>query len=91
MISNDYLQLDSQWKRGANRIYDRDGDGVEDNVVKTAKQLDEYYKPNTMFPTENLENTHHGNLPGHLQYEFEIMQTEPEDHYTLVRKEWPMH
>ena len=44
-----------------------------------------------MFPTENVENTHDGNLPGHIEKEFEIMQTEGNDHYTLVRKEWPMH
>ena len=54
---------------GKRRIYDLDGDGVEDNVVKTHRELDEFYKPNTMFPTENIENTPHGNLPGHLQKE----------------------
>ena len=59
------LQLGSQWKINANRIYDRDGDGVEDNVVKTHRELDEYYKPAVFFPTEHVENTQHGNLPGH--------------------------
>ena len=33
------------WKRGKNRIYDADGDGVQDNIDKTASELDDFYDP----------------------------------------------
>merc|ERR1712167_311417 len=57
------------WKvDGAGRpIYDADGDGVEDNVEKTREELDRFYLPNNFFPTEDIYNTHHGNLPGHVR------------------------
>jgi len=31
------VQLEAQYTRGKNRIYDRDGDGVQDNIVYTSK------------------------------------------------------
>jgi len=53
---------------GAGRpIYDADGDGVEDNVERTREELDRFYIPNMFFPTEDIYNTHHGNLPGHVR------------------------
>jgi len=53
---------------GAGRpIYDADGDGVEDNVQRTREELDRFYLPNYFFPTEDIYNTHHGNLPGHVR------------------------
>lgn len=53
---------------GAGRpIYDADGDGVEDNVHRTREELDRFYLPNYFFPTEDIYNTHHGNLPGHVR------------------------
>lgn len=77
-----------QWKAGANRIYDADGDGVEDNVHLTPKQLDKFYKPNRFFPSEHIYNTRNGNLPGHLQREFyEGAQPEPES-MDLVKHSW---
>ena len=68
-------------------IYDEDGDGVEDNKVFTSHQLDKFYKPNNFFPTEHIYNTRHGNLPGHIQRYWYTKQSEPEDTYSLVRKE----
>jgi hypothetical protein len=76
------------WKAGANKIYDADGDGVEDNVHLTHKELDRFYKPNRFFPTEDIHNTRNGKLPGHIQREFyENVQPEPES-MDLVRKPW---
>jgi hypothetical protein len=52
------------------RIYDADGDGVEDNVHKTFEELDRFYKPNRMGDTaDDVYNTKHGNLPGHVRME----------------------
>ena len=63
--------LDKEWKEVKNTygqyIYDEDGDGVEDNHHYTHHELDKFYKPNNFFPTEDLYNTRHGNLPGHIQ------------------------
>ena len=51
------------------RIYDADGDGVEDNVQKTREELDRFYIPAVFGAAEELHNTHHGNLPGHTRKE----------------------
>merc|ERR1719152_28656 len=60
-------------------IYDADGDGVEDNIDRTREELDRFYLPNYFFPTEDIYNTHHGNLPGHVRKaEYE---GEPEAHW----------
>ena len=79
-----------EWKDAKNTygqdIYDEDGDGVEDNVHYTHKQLDKFYKPNNFFPTEDLYNTRHGNLPGHIQRYWYQAQNAPEDTYTLTAK-----
>ena len=48
-------------------IYDEDGDGVEDNVKKTREELDRFYEPAYFHPCEDIHNTHHGNLPGHVR------------------------
>lgn len=68
-------------------IYDADGDGVEDNVHLTHEELDAYYKPNVFFPTENIYNTRHGNLPGHIQKGYYDIQKEPES-MDLVKHDW---
>ena len=64
-------------KIGRRRIYDADGDGVEDNVEKTREELDRFYIPAVFGPAEELHNTHHGNLPGHVR--FEEYEDKPED------------
>ena len=51
------------------RIYDEDGDGVEDNVQKTYDELDRFYDPIAFGDAEEINNTHHGNLPGHVRLE----------------------
>ena len=48
-------------------IYDADGDGVEDNVKKTRDELDRFYEPAVYGVAEDIYNTHHGNLPGHVR------------------------
>lgn len=77
-----------QWTRGANRIYDADGDGVEDNIKRTYEELDRFYYPAVFGEAEDIHNTHHGNLPGHVQREFDLMEKEPVDHYTLIAADW---
>merc|ERR1712031_70410 len=55
---------------GKRRIYDLDGDGVEDNVKRTRDELDDFYYPNRFGDAgDDVYNTHHGNLPGHLRLE----------------------
>ena len=55
---------------GKRRIYDADGDGVEDNVKRSRDELDRFYYPNQYGDAgDDIHNTHHGNLPGHLQLE----------------------
>ena len=51
------------------RIYDEDGDGVEDNEHKTRDELDRFYIPAAFGVAEDIHNTHHGNLPGHKRLE----------------------
>ena len=48
-------------------IYDEDGDGVEDNVKKTRDELDRFYEPAVFGVAEEIHNTHHGNMPGHVR------------------------
>ena len=77
------------WKRGKNRIYDKDGDGVEDNVEKTSAELDEYYDPAVYGWVEDLQNTHHGNMPGHISMEFDLAESEPKYHRSdLTQNDW---
>mmetsp|Transcript_6687 Transcript_6687/g.10742 ORF Transcript_6687/g.10742 Transcript_6687/m.10742 type:complete len:159 (-) Transcript_6687:106-582(-) len=64
------LQTDgSQMILRKRRIYDEDGDGVEDNVEKTRDELDRFYIPAVYGVVEDIHNTHHGNLPGHVRRE----------------------
>eukprot|EP00356_Strombidium_inclinatum_P015210 CAMPEP_0170481530 /NCGR_PEP_ID=MMETSP0208-20121228/1942_1 /TAXON_ID=197538 /ORGANISM="Strombidium inclinatum, Strain S3" /LENGTH=301 /DNA_ID=CAMNT_0010754251 /DNA_START=8 /DNA_END=910 /DNA_ORIENTATION=+ len=84
----DAVMVQTTWKRGANRIYDKDGDGVEDNKFKSADDLDAFYLPAVFGDAEDLHNTHHGNLPGHVQHEFDVMEVEPIDHYSLTKEDW---
>ena len=51
------------------RIYDEDGDGVEDNVENTWAELDRFYDPLSFGDAEEINNTHHGSLPGHIRLE----------------------
>jgi hypothetical protein len=78
-----------QWELNNNEIYDKDGDGVEDNIAFHHDELDEFYQPAVFGDVEDLYNTHHGNMPGHVQKEFDKLETEPEqDHYSLVQADW---
>ena len=61
-------------------IYDADGDGVEDNVHKTHDELDRFYDPAVFRTADDLYNTHHGNLPGHVRKAEEDIK--PEGHYS---------
>ena len=62
------LQLESGPAKGwhGRRITDLDGDGVEDNVNMTSDQLDDFYDPLVFGVAEDINNTRHGNLPGHI-------------------------
>lgn len=50
------------------RIIDADGDGVEDNIKKTQWELDRYREPVFGVPIEDLNNTHNGEMPGHVRF-----------------------
>jgi hypothetical protein len=50
------------------RIIDEDGDGVEDNVKKTQWELDAFRKPVFGVETEDMHNTHNGEMPGHIRF-----------------------
>lgn len=61
-------------------IYDEDGDGVEDNVPKTYNELDDFYYPNQFGAVDEINNTHHGNLPGHVRLEWDMVHdVEPKE------------
>ena len=63
-------------------IYDEDGDGVEDNVHKTRDELDRFYDPAVFGVAEEIHNTHHGNLPGHVRKsEYEAEPEEIKIHF----------
>jgi|TARA_B110000305_G_scaffold161232_1_gene178403 hypothetical protein len=79
--------LQSSWKAGANRITDADGDGVEDNIAKTRDELDRFYEPLVFKYAEEINNTHHGNLPGHVEKEFTISQPAPPS-MDLIKDNW---
>ena len=68
---------------GKRRIYDADGDGVEDNVEKTRDELDRFYIPQVFGPAEEMHNTHHGNLPGHVR--MEEYEAEPQSFVQRIR------
>ena len=51
------------------KIIDKDGDGVEDNQHKTQEELDRFRKP-VFDPVQDIHNTRHGNLPGHVNEGF---------------------
>ena len=74
------LQLESKKDLyGKRKIYDLDGDGVEDNVKRSRDELDRFYYPNQYGDAgDDIHNTHHGNLPGHLQ--LENYETPPKEH-----------
>ena len=64
---------------GMRPIYDEDGDGVEDNVKKTRDELDRFYDPAVFGVAEDIHNTHHGNLPGHVRKA--EYQDKPDSHF----------
>mmetsp|Transcript_3400 Transcript_3400/g.5736 ORF Transcript_3400/g.5736 Transcript_3400/m.5736 type:complete len:144 (+) Transcript_3400:108-539(+) len=50
------------------RIVDEDGDGVEDNVKKSQKELDGFRKKVFGSDIEDMHNTHNGEVPGHVSH-----------------------
>ena len=52
----------------ARSIIDKDGDGVEDNVKLTHAEIERYYKPHYFGVSEDIHNTHNGELPGHHRF-----------------------
>ena len=77
LVSGISLDKDLYGKR---RIYDLDGDGVEDNVKRSRDELDRFYYPNQFGDAgDDIHNTHHGNLPGHLR--LEEYEYPPKDHH----------
>lgn len=62
---------------GNNDITDADGDGVEDNIYWVSSEYDKFYRPAVYGVSEDIYNTHHGNLPGHRQLEHDLIEAEP--------------
>ena len=81
------LQTGASWALNNNKIYDADGDGVEDNVKLSSEQLDNYFFPTVFNTAEDLYNTRNGEYPGHLQREFYEGQAVPGNR-ELVKAEW---
>jgi len=76
------------------RIYDEDGDGVEDNVEKTRDELDRFYEPAVFGVAEEINNTHHGSLPGHVratEYEEAPIYHSPYSDDDFVGQEEDLH
>ena len=71
------LQTGSTFAANANKIYDADGDGVEDNIKLTSAQLDDYFFPTVFNTAEDVYNTRNGAYPGHQSYEFYEGQAAP--------------
>ena len=84
------LQMQGKPKAFRKReIYDEDGDGVEDNRQDTAEELDKFYLPMVFFPAEEIHNTHHGDMPGHINKYFDdVVEAEPTNTYDLVTEPW---
>lgn len=68
------------------RITDMDGDGVEDNEKFSHDTLDEFYDPLVFGVSEDINNTHHGNLPGHKQLWFTLSESEPPVHWQEIEQ-----
>ena len=68
--------------------WDMDYDGVSDNRKLTLAELDTFYWPQVFGPVDDvLSNTHHGNLPGHTDWEQHDREAEPLDRsFELVKK-----
>lgn len=79
-----------QWNGNKRLINDADGDGVEDNIERTRDELDRFYIPAVFGVAEEMHNTHHGNLPGHVQRYWDEHQSEPKNTYDLIEKPWKM-
>ena len=62
-------------------MLDEDGDGIEDVIKFSHDDLDEFYEPLVFGVAEDINNTHHGNLPGHKQLEFTLNNGEPTTHW----------
>lgn len=71
------------------RITDMDGDGIEDNEKYDHDTLDEFYDPLVFGVAEDINNTRHGNLPGHKQLWFTETQVDPVGHWQdIVQDKW---
>ena len=64
------------------RITDKDGDGVEDNVHLTHKELERFTNPKVFGPVNDIHNTHGGWYPGHRRLEEEPSEPKYHDAYT---------
>ena len=54
---------------------------MEDNVEKTREELDRFEMPRVFGYAEELHNTHHGNMPGHIRLEDRDAEPEYFDPY----------
>ena len=73
----------------AKAIYDADGDGIEDVENMDRDVLDEFYDPLVFGVAEDINNTRHGNLPGHKQLWFTEKLTQPVNHFQdIVQGSW---
>ena len=79
--------LQTGWALNKNKIYDADGDGVEDNEVLSSEELDKFFVPTVFNSAEDIYNTRNGKYPGHLQREFYEQQAAPGNR-ELIKYPW---
>ena len=49
-------------------------------MPKSYDELDDFYYPNQFGPVDEINNTHHGNLPGHVRLEWDMVhEVEPKE------------
>ena len=61
----------------------KDGD-----ILIPAEEMDKFWVPNRFFPVEGVFNTHNGKYPGREMASYDKLETEPENSYDLVKKDW---
>ena len=60
----------------------------EGDELIPADKMDKFWIPNYFFPTEGVYNTHNGKYPGQQKAAYDKTETEPENTYDLVKKDW---
>jgi len=90
---NNFSQKEEEEKKGdkkkkdkkSMKIYDENGDGIEDFRYPTYEELDSYYQPAAFGVVESIYNTLNGRMPGFETKWFDDKQVEYPDSFNLQR------